>query len=163
MAMTRAYNVVDADGDIFETLNRRDDNINPTFRERRSRFVIVDNRNERPAVEGELLGNPRGNPLDLSVNAGGCADGPLNPSLGRCSEQSDSARVSRGQTGLRAMQRRKAVRCCMHRPIRRVEARLCSVPACEKRLASAEQPTWARGSRSYQPKCWDSLISEAAH
>jgi hypothetical protein len=38
--MTRAYNVVDADGHILEPLNLWDDYIDPAFRERRPRFVI---------------------------------------------------------------------------------------------------------------------------
>ena len=60
MAMTRAYNVVDADGHILEPLNLWDDYIDPAFRERRPRFVIDDNGKERLTVEGKLLGNPRG-------------------------------------------------------------------------------------------------------
>src|SRR3984885_6716026 len=60
MAMTRAYNVVDADGHILEPLSLWDDYIDPAFRERRPRFVIDDNGKERLTVEGKLLGNPRG-------------------------------------------------------------------------------------------------------
>src|SRR5689334_168398 len=60
MAMTRAYNVVDADGHILEPLDLWDDYIDPAFRERRPRFVIDDNGKERLSVEGKLLGNPRG-------------------------------------------------------------------------------------------------------
>ena len=58
--MTRAYNVVDADGHILEPLSLCDDYIDPAFRERRPRFVIDDNGKERMTVEGKLLGNPRG-------------------------------------------------------------------------------------------------------
>jgi hypothetical protein len=60
MAMTRTYNVVDADGHILEPLNLWDDYIDPAFRERRPQFVIDDNGKERLTVEGKLLGNPRG-------------------------------------------------------------------------------------------------------
>ena len=60
MAMTRTYNVVDADGHILEPLTLWDDYIDPAFRERRPRFVIDDNGKERLTVEGKLLGNPRG-------------------------------------------------------------------------------------------------------
>jgi hypothetical protein len=49
MAMTRAYNVVDADGHILEPLNLWDDYIDPAFRERRPRFVIDDDGKERPS------------------------------------------------------------------------------------------------------------------
>ena len=58
--MTRAYNVVDADGHILEPLDLWDRYIDPKFRERRPRFVIDDNGKERLSVEGKLLGNPRG-------------------------------------------------------------------------------------------------------
>jgi len=58
--MTRAYNVIDADGHILEPLDLWDKYIDPEFRERRPRFVIDDNGKERLSVEGKLLGNPRG-------------------------------------------------------------------------------------------------------
>src|SRR2546428_9850797 len=58
--MTRAYNVVDADGHILEPLDLWDKYMDPEFRERRPRFVIDDNGKERLSVEGKLLGNPRG-------------------------------------------------------------------------------------------------------
>src|SRR3984893_8945096 len=60
MSMTRAYNVVDADGHILEPLDLWDKYIDPEFRERRPRFVIDENGKERLGVEGKLLGNPRG-------------------------------------------------------------------------------------------------------
>ena len=58
--MTRAYNVIDADGHILEPLDLWDKYIDPEFRDRRPRFVIDDNGKERLSVEGKLLGNPRG-------------------------------------------------------------------------------------------------------
>src|SRR5262249_56758993 len=58
--MTRAYNVVDADGHILEPVDLWDTYLDPGFRERRPRFVIEDNGKERLSVEGKLLGNPRG-------------------------------------------------------------------------------------------------------
>jgi uncharacterized protein len=58
--MSRAYNVVDADGHILEPLDLWDRYIDPEFRERRPRFVIDENGKERLGVEGKLLGNPRG-------------------------------------------------------------------------------------------------------
>src|SRR5437667_4343830 len=60
MPMTRAYNVVDADGHILEPLDLWDHYIDPAFRERRPRFLIDENGKERLGVEGKLLGNPRG-------------------------------------------------------------------------------------------------------
>ena len=56
--MTRAYNVVDADGHILEPLDLWDRYMDPEFRERRPRFVIDENGKERLSVEGKLLGNP---------------------------------------------------------------------------------------------------------
>ena len=58
--MTRAYDVIDADGHILEPLDLWDRYIDPKFRERRPRFVIDENGKERLSVEGKLLGNPRG-------------------------------------------------------------------------------------------------------
>jgi predicted TIM-barrel fold metal-dependent hydrolase len=58
--MTRAYNVIDADGHILEPLDLWDTYMDPEFREPRPRFVIDDNGKERLSVEGKLLGNPRG-------------------------------------------------------------------------------------------------------
>jgi predicted TIM-barrel fold metal-dependent hydrolase len=60
LPMTRAYNVVDADGHILEPLELWDKYVDPEFRERRPRFVIDENGKERLSVEGKLLGNPRG-------------------------------------------------------------------------------------------------------
>src|SRR5713101_7972243 len=60
LPMTRAYNIVDADGHILEPLDLWDKYIDPKFRERRPRFVIDDSGKERLSVEGKLLGNPRG-------------------------------------------------------------------------------------------------------
>src|SRR5262249_57685479 len=60
MAMTPAYNVIDADGHILEPLDLWDTYMDPGFREHRPRFVIDENGKERLSVEGKLLGNPRG-------------------------------------------------------------------------------------------------------
>jgi len=51
--MTRAYNVIDADGHILEPLDLWDRYIDPQFRERRPRFVIDENGKERLGVEGK--------------------------------------------------------------------------------------------------------------
>src|SRR5919112_2947932 len=76
MAMTRTYNVVDADGHILEPLSLRDDYIDPAFHERRPRFVIDENGKERLTVEGKLLGNPRG---IGSLGAVGVRQGDVTP------------------------------------------------------------------------------------
>src|SRR3979411_278421 len=60
LPMSRAYNVVDADGHILEPLDLWDKYIDPMFHDRRPRFVIDENGKERLGVEGKLLGNPRG-------------------------------------------------------------------------------------------------------
>ena len=74
--MTRAYNVVDADGHILEPLDLWDNYIDPEFRERRPRFVIDENGKERLSVEGKLLGNPRG---IGSLGAVGVRQGEVTP------------------------------------------------------------------------------------
>src|ERR1700732_257271 len=76
MSMTRAYNVVDADGHILEPLDLWDKYIDPEFRERRPRFVIDENGKERLEVEGKLLGNPRG---IGSLGAVGVRQGAVKP------------------------------------------------------------------------------------
>jgi hypothetical protein len=76
MSMTRAYNVVDADGHILEPLDLWDKYIDPEFRERRPRFVIDENGKERLEVEGKLLGNPRG---IGSPDRSGCGRAPSSP------------------------------------------------------------------------------------
>jgi uncharacterized protein len=53
--MTRAYNVIDADGHILEPLDLWDKYMDPEFFERRPRFVIDDNGKERLSVDGMLL------------------------------------------------------------------------------------------------------------
>src|ERR1700730_697814 len=76
MSMTRAYNVVDADGHILEPLDLWDKYIDPEFRERRPRFLIDENGKERLGVEGKLLGNPRG---IGSLGSGGVREGTVKP------------------------------------------------------------------------------------
>jgi hypothetical protein len=49
--MTRAYNVIDADGHILEPLDLWDTYIDPDFRARRPRFVIDENGKERLSVK----------------------------------------------------------------------------------------------------------------
>ncbi len=74
--MTRAYNVVDADGHILEPLDLWDHYIDPAFRERRPRFAIDENGKERLQVEGKMLGNPRG---IGSLGAVGVRQGAVKP------------------------------------------------------------------------------------
>ena len=74
--MTRAYNVVDADGHILEPLDLWDTYIDPAFRERRPRFVIDENGKERLSVEGKLLGNPRGSAAWVPSEPGRASSSP---------------------------------------------------------------------------------------
>src|SRR5271163_1054337 len=87
MSMTRAYDVVDADGHILEPLNLWDEYIDPKFRERRPRFTIDENGKERLKVEGKSLGNPRG---IGSLGSVGVRQGTVKP---------DSLKYAEGRKG----------------------------------------------------------------
>ena len=54
--MTRAYNVVDADGHILEPLDLWDNYIDPEFRDRRPRFVDRRKRQGAPDRRGQIAG-----------------------------------------------------------------------------------------------------------
>src|SRR5204863_8113587 len=58
-AMTRAYNVVDADGHILEPLDLWDHYIDPKFRDRAPRIVKGDNGKERLVIEEHMVGDSR--------------------------------------------------------------------------------------------------------
>ena len=74
--MTRAYNVVDADGHILEPIDLWDRYMDPAYRERAPRVIIGDNGKERLEVEGQLVGYPKG--LGR-LGAVGARDGSGNP------------------------------------------------------------------------------------
>src|SRR5205807_6009373 len=57
MPMTRAYNVVDADGHILEPLDLWDRYIDPKFRDRAPRIVKGDNGKERLVIEEHAVGD----------------------------------------------------------------------------------------------------------
>ena len=57
--MTRAYNVVDADGHILEPLDLWDKYIDPTFRDRAPRIAKGDNGKERLVIEEHMVGDRR--------------------------------------------------------------------------------------------------------
>src|SRR5213080_1655380 len=59
MPMTRAYNVVDADGHILEPLDLWDRYIDPKFRDRAPRIVKGDNGKERLVIEEHMVGDSR--------------------------------------------------------------------------------------------------------
>src|SRR5437867_608349 len=81
MPMTRAYDVVDADGHILEPLDLWDHYIDPAFRERRPRFLIDENGKERLGVEGKKGGfDPHARIPDM--DADGIDAAFLYPSLG---------------------------------------------------------------------------------
>ena len=59
--MSRAYNVIDADGHILEPLNLWDKYMDPKFRDRAPRLVIdQETGKEKLDVEGQLLGSQQG-------------------------------------------------------------------------------------------------------
>ena len=57
--MTRAYNVVDADGHILEPLDLWDKYLDPKFRDRAPRIVKADNGKERLVIEEHMVGDRR--------------------------------------------------------------------------------------------------------
>jgi predicted TIM-barrel fold metal-dependent hydrolase len=57
--MTRAYNVVDADGHILEPLDLWDHYIDPTFRDRAPRIVKTNDGKERLVIEENMVGDSR--------------------------------------------------------------------------------------------------------
>ena len=57
--MTRAYNVVDADGHILEPLDLWDRYIDPKFRDRAPRIVKSDDGKERLVIEENMVGDNR--------------------------------------------------------------------------------------------------------
>ncbi len=57
--MTRAYNVIDADGHILEPLDLWDHYIDPKFRDRAPRIVKGDNGKERLVIEEHMVGDSR--------------------------------------------------------------------------------------------------------
>src|SRR6266550_3159658 len=59
MLMTRAYNVIDADGHILEPLDLWDQYIDPGFRDRAPRIVKGDNGKERLVIEEHMVGDSR--------------------------------------------------------------------------------------------------------
>src|SRR5258707_5926331 len=59
MPMTRAYNVVDADGHILEPLDLWNNYIDPKFRDRAPRIVKGDNGKERLVIEEHMVGDSR--------------------------------------------------------------------------------------------------------
>jgi predicted TIM-barrel fold metal-dependent hydrolase len=57
--MTRAYNVVDADGHILEPLDLWDHYIDPSFRDRAPRIVKTNDGKERLVIEENMVGDSR--------------------------------------------------------------------------------------------------------
>src|SRR5437660_3138610 len=59
MLMTRAYDVIDADGHILEPLDLWNRYIDPKFRDRAPRIVKGDNGKERLVIEEHMVGDSR--------------------------------------------------------------------------------------------------------
>ena len=58
--MTRAYNVIDADGHVLEPVDIWDKYIDPAYRDRAPRVVIDTDGKERLLVEDRVLGSQKG-------------------------------------------------------------------------------------------------------
>ena len=70
--MTRAYNVVDADGHILEPLTLWDQYMDPKFRDRAPKLIVDTDGKERLLIENKVLGSTKGVGL---VGALGARDG----------------------------------------------------------------------------------------
>src|SRR5438067_12451741 len=57
--MTRAYNVVDADGHILEPLDLWSNYIDPAYRDRAPRLVKGENGKERLVIDEHMVGDSR--------------------------------------------------------------------------------------------------------
>src|SRR2546430_17524104 len=89
MLMTRAYNVVDADGHILEPLDLWDHYIDPKFRDRAPRIVKGDNGKERLVIEEHMVGDSR-----ISIGRiGGGGGRPRGRSCGRHGVKERQARA----------------------------------------------------------------------
>ena len=58
--MTRAYNVVDADGHVLEPVNLWDHYIDPAFRDRRPQRFIDSDGKDRLKIDGKAFGGKKG-------------------------------------------------------------------------------------------------------
>src|SRR6266851_5566028 len=58
--MSRAYNVVDADGHILEPLDLWDNYMDPKFRDQAPRVIIDSDGKERLLISGKVLGSKKG-------------------------------------------------------------------------------------------------------
>src|SRR5262245_42323540 len=59
-AMSRPYNVIDADGHILEPVDLWEKYMDPAWRDRAPRMIIDRDGKERLLVEGKVLGSPKG-------------------------------------------------------------------------------------------------------
>ena len=58
--MTRAYNVIDADGHILEPLSLWNDYMDPAFRDRAPRLIRTEDGKEMLLIEEQVLGSKKG-------------------------------------------------------------------------------------------------------
>jgi uncharacterized protein len=73
--MSRAYNVIDADGHILEPVDMWDRYMDPAFRDRAPRMIVDTDGKERLLIEGKVLGSKKG--LGL-LGAIGARDGSVD-------------------------------------------------------------------------------------
>jgi len=69
--MSRAYNVIDADGHILEPVDMFDKYMDPGFRERAPRMIVDTDGRERLLIEGKVLGSKKGLGLLGGIGARG--------------------------------------------------------------------------------------------
>src|SRR5258707_12050572 len=79
--MSRAYNVVDADGHILEPLDLWDNYMDPAFRDRAPRLIKTENGKERLVMDEHVVGtSQRG--IGSIGGGGGRPGGPAPPTTG---------------------------------------------------------------------------------
>src|SRR4051812_50122596 len=89
VAMTRTYNVIDADGHILEPLDLWDKYMDPKFRDRAPRLVVDPaTGTEKLDVEGQLLGSQQG--------MGGIGGGGARQGAGKAAEMKKKEGRPRG-------------------------------------------------------------------
>ena len=155
--MTRAYNVVDADGHILEPLDRsRDNYIDPAFRERRPPVHHRRKRQGTPRRRGKLLGNPRriGGLGSCSACGRRCGQESMS-SLGRRREEGrGSITTARASSTWISRRDRRGLPLPEPRPVRRrrrgPRARGRDVPRLQplaQQITGKLSPTGCSGSR----------------
>src|SRR5438105_15865110 len=96
MWMTRAYNVVDADGHVLEPLDLWDRYIDPKFRDRAPRLIKDKDGKERLVIEEQILGSAQtglGGAGGVGARQGVVAANPMEYKEGKAGGFDPHARI----------------------------------------------------------------------